>query len=63
MNPAVAAIAADILHWANEPVRLMHVPADRAVKVAERILMDASSLKHEEAAKIRDELQRLQEGN
>ena len=52
MNPAVAAIAADILHWANEPVRLMHVPADRAVKVAERILMDASSLKHEEAAKI-----------
>ena len=52
MNPAVAAIAADILHWAKEPVRLMHVPADRAVKVARRILMDASSLKHEEASKI-----------
>ena len=52
MNPAVAAIAADILHWANEPVRLMHVPADRAVKVAEQILLDASSMQNPLAAQI-----------
>ena len=50
MNRADAAIAAEILHWAKE--NFYYVPADRAVKVARRILMDASSLEHEEAAEI-----------
>ena len=52
MNPAVAAIAADILRWAKEPVRLMHVPANRAVKIAEQILRDASTVQNPLAAQI-----------
>ncbi len=50
MDRADAGIAAEILHWAKENV--IYVPADRAVKVARHILMDASSLEHEEAAEI-----------
>ena len=50
MDKADAAIAAEILEWAKD--KLIFVNADRAVKVARRILMDASADEHEEAAKI-----------
>jgi hypothetical protein len=50
MNRADAAIAAEILDWATE--NFYYVPADRAVKVARRILVDASSVVHQEAADI-----------
>jgi len=50
MNIAEAAIAHEILHWAEE--KLIYVPADRAVKLARRILFDASDLRNMKAAEI-----------
>ncbi len=50
MKRAIAAVAAEILHWSKQ--NLIFVPADRAVRVADQILRDASTVKHFQAAQI-----------